>query len=123
MSGWAAGWNRDCVQWFGDYAELMIRTFGGQIPLWATVNEPIATYVGYALGGFAPGRKLEVGRQANHNLSLSHGEAVRRFREIAPKDAKGRNCDRYGTIGRSARTMPKDHALPSVKMKRLTARI
>lgn len=75
--------NRDIVKWYGDYASLMFETFKDQIPLWATVNEPIATYVGYALGAFAPGRKLEkYGRQANHNILLCHGEGVKRFREV-----------------------------------------
>ena len=75
--------NRDIVNWYGEYAGLLFETFKGLIPLWATFNEPIATYVGYANGGFAPGRKLEsFGRQANHNLLLAHGEGVRRFRDV-----------------------------------------
>ena len=38
--------------------------------------------MGYALGGFAPGRKGEAfGRQANHHILMAHGEGVRRFRE------------------------------------------
>ena len=50
------GWlNRDAAAWYGEYASLLFREFKDSIPLWATVNEPIATYVGYALGGFAPG--------------------------------------------------------------------
>lgn len=81
--------NRDIVKWFGDYAELLFDTFKDTIPLWATVNEPIATYVGYALGGFAPGKKLEsFGRQANHNILMCHGEAVRRFRKISAPASK-----------------------------------
>ncbi len=75
--------DRDIVKWFGDYAELMFETFKDEIPLWVTFNEPIATYVGYGLGVFAPGRKGEkFGRQANHNLLLAHGEGVRRFRKV-----------------------------------------
>lgn len=77
------GWlNRDAATWYGEYASLLFREFKDSIPLWATVNEPIATYVGYALGGFAPGRKGEAfGRQANHHILMAHGEGVRRFRE------------------------------------------
>lgn len=76
------GWcNRDVVQWFGDYASLLLRTFGDRIPLWATINEPIATYIGYSGGHLAPSRGNEAsGRQANHNLLLAHGEGIRRFR-------------------------------------------
>lgn len=76
------GWlNREVVQWYGEYASLLFRTFGNDIPLWATINEPIATYVGYGLGAFAPGRKGEkFGRQVNHHVLLAHGEGVERFR-------------------------------------------
>ncbi len=75
--------NRDFAGWFTEYAEFMFRQFGDVIPLWATFNEPIATYVGYALGAFAPGRKLEkYGREANHNLLLAHGSAVKCFRSL-----------------------------------------
>lgn len=84
------GWlNRDVVEWFGEYASLLFREFGDAIPMWSTINEPIATYVGYAGGGFAPGRRSErFGRQANHHILLSHGEAMGRFREENLKRAK-----------------------------------
>lgn len=84
------GWlNRDVVEWFGEYASLLYREFGDRIPMWATVNEPIANYVGYGLGNFAPGRRGEKsGRQANHHILLAHGEAIHRFREENLKKAK-----------------------------------
>lgn len=86
MGGWL---NRDAVEWFGEYATLLYREFGDMVPMWATLNEPIATYVGYALGNFAPGRKLEsFGRQANHHILLAHGEAMRRFRQENLKNAR-----------------------------------
>ncbi len=83
------GWqNRDSIRWFGEYASLLFREFGDRIPLWATLNEPIAAYVGYAQGIFAPGHTSEKeGRQANHHLLLAHGEAVKRFREENLKDS------------------------------------
>ncbi len=84
------GWlNRDIVNWYGEYASLLFREFGDRIPLWATINEPIATYVGYAQGIFAPGHKSEVmGRQANHYVLMAHGEGIKRFREENLKDSK-----------------------------------
>lgn len=84
------GWlNRDVVKWYGEYASALFREFGDRIPLWATINEPIATYVGYGAGFFAPGRRGEAfGRQANHHVLLAHGEGVQRFREENLKDAK-----------------------------------
>lgn len=84
------GWlNRDVVNWYGEYASLLFKEFGKDIPMWATINEPIATYVGYGLGSFAPGRRGEAfGRQANHHVLLAHGEGVKRFRQENLKDSK-----------------------------------
>lgn len=76
--GWA---NRDCIEWFGEYADKMFRTYADTVPFWATVNEPIATYVGYALGAFAPGHTDEaLGNQARHNILVAHGKGVEAFR-------------------------------------------
>lgn len=84
------GWvNRDSIEWFGEYAENMFRAFGDVVPLWATVNEPIATYVGYALGAFAPGHTNEAwGNQARHNILVAHGRGVEAFRAVNPKNAQ-----------------------------------
>lgn len=84
------GWcNRDVINWYADYASLLFREFGNRIPLWATINEPIATYIGYSGGHLAPGRGDEAsGRLANHNLLLAHGEGVRRFRRENIKNSR-----------------------------------
>ena len=84
------GWlNREIVEWYGEYASLLFREFGNDIPLWVTVNEPIATYVGYGEGIFAPGHHSEAkGRQADHHILLAHGEGVQRFRHENLKDSK-----------------------------------
>ena len=76
------GWiNRDTIKYFGEYAAKMFELYGDIVPLWSTVNEPIATYVGYALGAFAPGRTNEKeGNQARHNILVAHGAAVDAFR-------------------------------------------
>ena len=74
--GWA---NRDTIGYFADYADRMYRELEPE--MWATVNEPIATYVGYALGWFAPGHKNErLGNQARHNILVAHGKAVEAYR-------------------------------------------
>ena len=84
--GWA---NRDAVGWFGEYAAKMFREFSRLVPLWATVNEPIATYIGYAKGTFAPGHRDErLGNQARHNLLVAHGRGVQAFRAEADKKAQ-----------------------------------
>lgn len=76
------GWvNRDSIEWFGEYADKMFTAFGDIVPMWSTVNEPIATYVGYACGGFAPGYTNEKwGNQARHNILVAHGKGVEAFR-------------------------------------------
>lgn len=92
--------SRDIVNWFGEYASFVFGTFKDRISLFATFNEPIATYVGYGLGVFAPGRKGEkFGRIANHNLLLAHGEAVSRFRdECGPKKDFGLDHPNIGVV-------------------------
>ena len=79
------GWgNRDVAAWFGDYAALVFDEFGGSVPLWSTLNEPIAIWVGYGMGVFAPGHADErLGKQAMHHAMLAHGTAVQAFRASA----------------------------------------
>lgn len=74
--------NREVIKWFTNYAKVLLDNFGEDIDLWATFNEPIAVYVGYARGIFAPGLKNEkYARQSLHHLLLCHGEVVKMFRE------------------------------------------
>lgn len=81
--GWA---NRDTAFRFAEYAALLFRRLGAEVPLWATHNEPfVHVYNGHAIGDHAPGRRnpwqlLRVG----HHLLLSHGLAVEAFRAEAP---------------------------------------
>ena len=84
------GWvNRDSIEWFGEYADKMFRAFGDVVPMWSTINEPIATYVGYGLGWFAPGHSNECwGNQARHNILVAHGKGVEAFRAVNPKGSK-----------------------------------
>ena len=84
------GWpSRDSIEWYCDYAELMLRQFADRIPLWATFNEPIAVYVGYGDGFFAPGLRDEAAaRQALHHVLVAHGKAVKGFRQLNATNAK-----------------------------------
>lgn len=84
------GWvNRDSIKWFGEYAHKMFCQFGDIVPMWTTINEPIATYVGYALGAFAPGHVNEKwGNQARHNILVAHGKAVEAFRGESLKNSQ-----------------------------------
>jgi beta-glucosidase len=76
------GWpQRDVVEWFAEYAEVAFARFGDRVPLWSTLNEPIALWVGYGLGAFAPGRRdPAAGKAAMHHALLAHGRAVEAFR-------------------------------------------
>lgn len=74
--------NRDIIKWYLHYAEVLFDNFGEDVDFWVTFNEPIAVYVGHALGWFAPGIKDEAyARQCLHHLLLCHGEAVKMFRK------------------------------------------
>lgn len=76
--GWA---DRDVADWFGDYAALAFDRFGDRVRRWSTLNEPIAIWVGYGTGMFAPGHvRPAAGRQAMHNALLAHGRGVQAFR-------------------------------------------
>lgn len=76
--GWA---NRDVADWFGDYAALVFESLGSVVPRWATLNEPIANWVGYGMGVFAPGLADErLGKQSMHHALLAHGRGVEAFR-------------------------------------------
>lgn len=86
------------AQCLADYADLMFRNLP-EAAMFATHNEPVATYVGYALKGFAPGFGLEkYGRQANHNLLLSHGKAVQAFRASGNKAKIGIVVDIWNRV-------------------------
>ena len=93
------GWlNRDVADIFADYADLIFKELPNAA-MFATHNEPIATYVGYAKKVFAPGFGEEgYGRRANHNLLLSHGKAVERFRVSGNKAKIGIAVDIWNRV-------------------------
>jgi len=78
-SGWA---NPQVVDWFAEYAELMFRTLGDRVPLWATINEPwVIVNEGYVEGRHAPGRRDWAEAAAvSKNLMLAHSAAVSAYR-------------------------------------------
>lgn len=51
--GWA---NRDILNWFSEYTDLVTRTYGDRVKNWMILNEPAAfTGLGYLAGLHAPG--------------------------------------------------------------------
>jgi beta-glucosidase len=93
----SGGWtNRDCAQWFADYATLIGRRYGDRVKRYATFNEPsVFTLFGYCLGGSAPGISDQgMLLRAIHHVNLAHGAAVDRLRAIVTGASLGavHNC-------------------------------
>ncbi|MDE7245421.1 MAG: family 1 glycosylhydrolase, partial [Oscillospiraceae bacterium] len=81
--------NREIVEWYTRYTEILLDNFGKDVPIWVTFNEPIATYVGHAQGFFASGLVDEkYARQCIHHLLLCHGAAVKLFRRKHLENAR-----------------------------------
>ncbi|KAI7228135.1 glycoside hydrolase family 1 protein [Hortaea werneckii] len=87
------------VQDYVNFARVMFGALGSKVKHWITYNEPwCSTILGYSIGQFAPGHtndrtKSAVGNSAiepwlaGHNILVSHGAAVRVYREeFKPKD-------------------------------------
>ncbi len=77
------GWlQRDSAARFAEYASIMFRALGDQVPVWLTLNEPkTVVALGYQLGLHAPGhRDLGDSYRALHHMLLGHGLAVQAFR-------------------------------------------
>jgi beta-glucosidase len=86
------GWeNRDCAHWFADYADVVFRALGDQVPTWLTINEPkTIVYNGYTFGHHAPGKRdRNAAMVVAHHLLLAHGLAVRAFRGAATRQRIG----------------------------------
>ena len=79
IGGWT---NRDCAQWFADYATLIARRYGDRVTRYATFNEPsVFTLFGDRLGGSGPGMSDHAMLlRAIHHFNLAHGAAVDRLR-------------------------------------------
>lgn len=73
--GWA---NRDTVDAFVRYADVMSAALGDRVKHWETHNEPwVAAFLGHYFGEFAPGhRDLSEALTVGHHLLLSHGRSV-----------------------------------------------
>jgi beta-glucosidase len=83
----AGGWvNRDTVEYFCDYARVVLDVLGDAVPLWGTVNEAFCSaMVGHLEGRHAPGiTDLASALASAHHLLLAHGRAVEIVRQSAP---------------------------------------
>jgi beta-glucosidase len=86
------GWlERRIIHDFEHYARVCFREFGDLVDRWITHNEPaVVVQLGYESGEHAPGfKRPEVSLQVAHHLLLSHGLAVRAYREMGGKGEIG----------------------------------
>jgi beta-glucosidase len=80
------GWpNREVVEWFGEYTEVVHRRLGDRVTRWGTLNEPwCSAWLGYGSGEHAPGERDHARAwAAMHHLLLAHGTAAARLRELS----------------------------------------
>lgn len=81
------GWlNRDVVQWFAEYSDLVTRRYGDRVKEWMVLNEPMAFVgLGYMLGIHAPGK---IGPfkflKATHHACMAQSEGGRIIRANVP---------------------------------------
>jgi beta-glucosidase len=77
------GWtNRDIINRFSEYANLITRTYGDKVKNWMVLNEPMAFVpLGYMLGIHAPGEKgLGKFMAATHHTAMCQAEGGRIIR-------------------------------------------
>jgi beta-glucosidase len=80
--GWA---NRDSALRFAEYAATAFEALDGLVEAWITQNEPwVTAFEGHGYGTKAPGEQdWPTALAVAHHVLLSHGLAVRAFRESA----------------------------------------
>ena len=79
------GWtNRNTVYKYAKYARILFKEFGSKVKYWITHNEPrVVAHRGYGSNTMAPGlNDPSLIPIVNHHLLLSHGLAVKVFREM-----------------------------------------
>lgn len=88
IGGWA---NRDTAGYFEQYARYVFSELGDTVPIWITHNEPwVVSFIGNWQGSHAPGiTDFSTALQVSHNLMLSHGKAVKAYRESGYKGEIG----------------------------------
>lgn len=81
IGGWA---NREVVDYYEQYARYVFKELGDLVPIWITHNEPwVVSFIGNWEGRHAPGiTDFSTALQVSHHLLLSHGKAVRAYREM-----------------------------------------
>ena len=96
--------NREMVDWFANYTQVIAKRYGDRVQNWFTLNE-MACFIELGLRGgvHAPGWQLPIGEVvvAQHHAMMAHGRAVQELREhckITPRIG----CAPTGKIGMPA---------------------
>lgn len=79
------GWtNREIVDWFADYAQLMGKRLGDRVTRWVMLNEPsVVAVIGHGLGEHAPGFKSRDKMfAAMHHQNLAQGRGLSTLRAL-----------------------------------------
>jgi beta-glucosidase len=90
------GWeNRDSLQWFAEYADLMTRQLGDRVKQWTTLNEPwVIAFLGNLFGIHAPGiQDAKTAYKVAHHIMLAHGKTVPLIRRNVPDASVGITID------------------------------
>jgi beta-glucosidase len=86
------GWlNRDTVDWFADYASLVVEKLSDRVSSFMTLNEPqVFINAGHLDGRHAPGDQLALREilRAGHHALLSHGRGVEAIRAASKKPCR-----------------------------------
>ena len=83
QGGWA---NREIINWFSEYVDLVTREYGSKVKNWMVINEQLSfTGLGYMQGVFAPGTKsLKAFMKSVHYSVLCNAEGGRIIRKNVP---------------------------------------
>lgn len=106
--GWA---NREIVDVFTRYAEVVHGELGDLVDTWLTINEPwCAAFLGYASGVHAPGlTDPRAALRAAHHLLLAHGRAVQAMRGQDATHRYGVVPNLYGVVTGDSGDPDADH--------------
>ena len=88
----AGGWsNRETVERFVEYTDVVTRRFGDRVQNWMTINEPwVISVIGHLWGIFAPGeRSWDATVATAHHVLLAHGKAMPVIRANVPEANAG----------------------------------
>lgn len=87
MGGWS---NRDSIQWFADYAQLLFKEYGRKVKYWLTINEQNMMILhGSAIGTNDKNGGQKDLYQQNHHMLVAQAKAMAISHEMQPENKIG----------------------------------